>query len=147
MTRIDFYFDVRDELAFVSRLSRKLYYDGVVTKDHPLLIRCSGLSQISSLSDCLHSYSAKDFLPHALLSEEFATYSPILISDSSNIPNWAKDLVVLINLNTAVDEVFSSFKRVVEIVEIGDESKIRGREKYRFYRDRGYQIFNHRIEK
>ena len=86
-------------------------------------------------------------MPHALLSEEFATYSPILISDSSNIPNWAKDLVVLINLNTAVDEVFSSFKRVVEIVEIGDESKIRGREKYRFYRDRGYQIFNHRIEK
>ena len=131
----------------MSRLTRKLYYDEVVTKDHPLVIRCSGLSQAGSLSDYLHSYSAKDFLPHTLLSEEFATYSPILITDASKVPNWAKDLVVFINLNTVVDEVFSSFKRVVEIVEIGDESKIRGREKYRFYRDRGYRIFNHRIEK
>lgn len=86
-------------------------------------------------------------MPHTLLSEKFATYSPILISDTSKVPNWATDLIVLINLNTVVDEFFSSFKRVVEIVEIGDESKIHGREKYRFYRDRGYQIFNHRIEK
>jgi DNA polymerase-3 subunit chi len=39
--------------------------------------------------------------------------------------------------------VFSRFQRLVEIVGRDDEDREAARARFRFYRDRGYEIVNH----
>ena len=52
---------------------------------------------------------------------------------------------VLINLTPAVPLFFSRFARVAEIVGQDEDSKLSARERFRFYRDRGYALESHTI--
>jgi len=54
---------------------------------------------------------------------------------------------LLINLNAQCPAVFSRFERVIEIVSTDDADRELARERYRFYRDRGYEIRNHDMSK
>ncbi|MCZ6854116.1 MAG: DNA polymerase III subunit chi, partial [Gammaproteobacteria bacterium] len=51
---------------------------------------------------------------------------------------------VLINLSDHVPTFFGRFERVAEIV-VGETTN-RGRERYQFYRDRGYPLFDHHLD-
>ena len=52
---------------------------------------------------------------------------------------------VLINLRTDVPSCFDNFQRVVEIIDSSEESRRSGRERFKFYRDNGYDPQTHRI--
>jgi DNA polymerase-3 subunit chi len=52
---------------------------------------------------------------------------------------------VLINLHHAAPRFFSRFQRLVEIVSCADDDRRAARERFRFYRDRGYEIRYHDI--
>jgi len=52
---------------------------------------------------------------------------------------------VLVSLAPQVPECFSRFQRVAEIVGPGDEDKRLARERFRFYRDRGYELQTHNL--
>ena len=53
---------------------------------------------------------------------------------------------VLINLSAEVPLIFSHFERVAEIIPEGEENRNSGRERFRFYRDRGYPLQSHNIK-
>ena len=42
-------------------------------------------------------------------------------------------------------EFFSRYERMIEIVDANLERRAQGRERYRFYRERGYQPSTHNI--
>jgi DNA polymerase-3 subunit chi len=50
---------------------------------------------------------------------------------------------VLVNLGAPVPAQFARFERLVEIVGSEGDELAAGRERYRFYRDRGYVIETH----
>ena len=147
LTRIDFYYDVKDILSFASRLARKLYYEKVISAKHPLVIRCKNQSHCEEVSYSIHNFSKKDFLPCAQFSDKSADLFPIILSTVSEIPLWADDIIVLLNLDTKIEITFSSYRRVIEIVDQTEPNRKKGRERYKFYKERGYEIFGHRVDK
>jgi DNA polymerase-3 subunit chi len=52
---------------------------------------------------------------------------------------------VLINLAGAVPEFFSRYHRVAELVDSNGQRREQGRERFRFYRDRGYELITHQM--
>ena len=52
---------------------------------------------------------------------------------------------VLVNLADQVPLFFSRFTRVAEIVDGDENRKQQARERFRFYRDRGYPLNSHDI--
>ena len=147
MTRIDFYYDVKDILSFASRIARKLHYEKVIAVKHPMVIRCKNQSHCEEVSYSIHNFSKKDFLPCAEFSDERADLFPIILSTVSEVPLWADDIVVLLNLNTQIETTFSSYCRVIEIVDQTELNRQKGRERYKYYKERGYEIFGHRVDK
>jgi DNA polymerase-3 subunit chi len=53
---------------------------------------------------------------------------------------------VLIILTDERPTFYARFKRVIEIVDGDDQSKLNAREHYRFYRDCGYPLQTHTID-
>ena len=147
LTRIDFYYDVKDRLSFASRITRKLYYEKVISAKRPLVIRCKDRSHCEEVSYSIHHFSKKDFLPCADFSDKSADLFPIILSTVSEIPLWVDDIVVLLNLDTKIEITFSSYCRVIEIVDQTELNRQKGRERYKYYKERGYEIFGHRVDK
>ena len=54
---------------------------------------------------------------------------------------------VLINLCEETPAFFSRFHRLIEIVTTDETDRKRARERFRFYRDRGYEIVTHDLAK
>jgi DNA polymerase-3 subunit chi len=52
---------------------------------------------------------------------------------------------VLINLTDEQPLFFSQFNRVAEILDNTDNVKAAGRERYQFYKHRGYELDTHNI--
>ena len=147
LTRIDFYYDVKVILSFASRMARKLYYEKVISAKQPLVIRCKDQSHCEEVSYSIQNFSKKDFLPCAQFSDKSADLFPIILSTVSEIPLWADDIIVLLNLDTKIEMTFSSYCRVIEIVDQIEFNRQQGRERYKYYKERGYEIFGHRVDK
>jgi DNA polymerase-3 subunit chi len=82
----------------------------------------------------------QQFLPNHLVSDELATATPIVI-------DWQGEQLlhdeVLINLQHPQPVFFSRFRRLIEIVGLDEADKAKARIRYKFYRDRGYEIKNY----
>ncbi|MBI3344015.1 MAG: DNA polymerase III subunit chi [Gammaproteobacteria bacterium] len=137
MTRIDFYILEDNHLLFTCRLAEKIY-----TQGQRLYIHCSSEQQAAKLDDLLWSFRQGSFIPHALYKSGQQTDLPIHIGHDAE-PEAGLD--VLINLCQEVPAFFSQFLRIAEIVEPGEPRRQAARERFRFYRDRGYPLESHTI--
>jgi DNA polymerase-3 subunit chi len=52
---------------------------------------------------------------------------------------------LMINLADHVPEYFSRYERVAELVDGHPQRRDLGRDRYRFYRDRGYKLNTHQM--
>lgn len=142
MTRVDFYLlqngvDVEDKMRAACKLADKAFRQG-----HGVYLHTADDSAAQRLDDLLWTYSDDSFVPHALYRAEPAPPSPVLIG-SAPPPPAAHD--VLLSLGAEVPEFFSRFERVIELVGSDDADKARSRERFRFYRDRGYPLQTHPV--
>ncbi|WP_244814100.1 DNA polymerase III subunit chi [Caballeronia sp. Lep1P3] len=135
MTRIDFHTNVGDSLAYACRLARKAYASGrsVVVLAQP--------ERLAAFDEQLWTFAPLEFVPHCMAKSALAQETPVVLaSDLDDVPHHQ----VLVNLGAPVPAQFARFERLVEI--IGDEADelSAGRERFRFYRDRGYAIETHK---
>jgi len=141
MTRIDFY--VLSETARDSRhglackLTEKAYRLG-----HKVYIHAETPGQATEIDEILWTFRAGSFLPHAPYSAEAVADHPVLIGCNLE-PTEHTD--VLVNLAQEVPLFFSRFERVVELVDQDAARRQNARERFRFYRERGYQLESHTI--
>jgi DNA polymerase-3 subunit chi len=140
MTDIDFYIlaseapHAREIMA--CRLAEKVYKLGRTVHIHT-----SSAAESQALDQLLWTFRAGSFVPHTLAAndrDDMAT--PVVIGHAIE-PKQNTD--VLINLGDSVPLFFSRFNRVSEIIT--DREKTAGRERFRFYRDRGYPLKSHKI--
>jgi DNA polymerase-3 subunit chi len=66
--------------------------------------------------------------------------TPVILDGEAAEPGHDQ---ALLNLRTERPPFFSRFQRLIEIVTRDDEDRRLARERYRFYRDRGYEIRSH----
>ncbi len=50
---------------------------------------------------------------------------------------------MLVNLGATTPAFFSRFERLIEVVEANDDERASARERWRFYKDRGYAVQGH----
>ena len=145
MTRIDFYIlgEANDRARHVTacRLSEKAFRQQL-----PVHIHTESSAEAHTLDDLLWTFRGGSFLPHKVIDsgagEPEARNPPITIGYGS-APSL--DEGVLINLASAVPDFFSRFERVIEVVDAGSERRQSGRDRYRFYKDRGYELGTHKL--
>lgn len=146
MTRIDFYILSGDAPAnreqFACRLAEKVYLLG-----QKLYIHTADARQAQEVDKLLWTFKQNSFIPHGIDGECPDSEAAVLIGHDAATENHnhAQAREVLINLAQEIPLFFSSFRRVAEIVDDNVENKGHGRERYRFYRDRGYSLENHTI--
>ncbi len=135
MTEIDFCFNVDDKLGLVCRYALKSLKQGgqlfIFTPDE----KTSG-----EVGRALWGFEQTSFIPHCSNSYAWATETPVIVDHAAQ-PLAHDD--VLLNLAPGHPAFFSRFKRLIEIVGNEEEDKSTARERFRFYRDRGYEIRRH----
>lgn len=132
MTRVEFYFNVSDKLAKTAELCEK-----AVAKGRQLTVFTQDQAMNDALQQQLWQYSATSFLPSKLSEEVTSQFSPIVLDAKGE--NLVQD-DVLINLQTQYPPFFSRFRYLVELVSLDEADKAAARARFRFYRDRGYEV-------
>ena len=139
MTRIDFYFEAEDKLQVACRLSAKATQQRL-----RVLIYTVDETEAQKVDKLLWTWQATGFLPHCMTRSPLAAQTPVLIThDPEDTPHDE----VLLNLHHEWPPAFSRFRRLVEIVGRDDADRKAARSRFRFYRDRGYEIARHDLSK
>ena len=133
MTRVDFYTGSPDKLRTACQLSHKAMQRGV-----RVLVHTPDAATSDALDRLLWHFPATAFIPHCRSHEDAATDMPVVLGHDPGISPPHSEL--LISLNGACLPFFSRFERVIEIVGQDANDVQLGRERFGFYRDRGYEL-------
>lgn len=142
MTRVDFYISTIDkhdnELVTACRLADKAYKQG-----NRIYIHTNDKQQAEQVDDLLWTFRDGSFIPHCMDKDTDADDHPVVIGHGDS-PSEVRD--VLINLSADVPTFFSRFERVAEVVNGKAELREASRERFRFYKERGYELNTHEIK-
>lgn len=132
MTRVEFYFNVTDKLAKATELCER-----AVAKGRQLTVFTQDDAMSHGLQQKLWQHMPASFLPSACPQDDASAYVPIIL-DAVGSHLLQDD--ILINLKTEHPPFFSRFRYLVELVGNDEDDKVAARQRYKFYRDRGYQV-------
>lgn len=135
MTSIDFYFNAADRLQVACRLAGK-----ALAQKKRLLVFAPDPVLAQKVDRMLWTWPATGFVPHCLAEDPLAADTPVIIATE---PETVPACDILLNLAAECPPRFESYDRVLEIVSTGDEDRGAGRVRFKFYRDRGFQIASH----
>lgn len=139
MTKIDFYTGSADKLRTACQLSHKAMQNGV-----KVAFSTRDAAMADALDKLLWQFPASAFIPHCRSDDEDAAQYPVVLNiGNDNFPHF--DL--LINLQDECAAFFSRFDRVIEIVGLDADDSRLGRERFKFYRDRGYELSHTELPK
>lgn len=138
MTAIDFYTHVVDRLEVAARLVAKAF-----AQHGRVRVLTPDAATTELLDRRLWLNPAIAFLPHCRVDSALANETPIWVDHVAEHPGPA---AVLINLGRAPPPFFSRVERLAEIVGLDADDAAAGRERYRFYRERGYELRTHSLE-
>ncbi len=137
MTSIDFYTHVPDRVDVAAR---------IIAKAHAARGSVRVLTPDEATSDALDRrlwlVPPTGFLPHCKIPCSLADETPIWIGHSLEHTGPA---VVLVNLHPEPPPYFSRFERLAEIVGADDADAAAGRERWKFYKARGYELRQHSL--
>ena len=105
------------------------------------------------LDKLLWTFSQGSFIPHLIVTERLSApaVEPVLIGidaaevEDDELAALGENWDLMINLSSRVPTFFSRYARVAEVIDGDPARKQAGREHYRFYRDRGYELNTHNI--
>ena len=93
---------------------------------------------MTELDEQLWTFSEHDFLPHVMLHDPLAAQTPILLTTEDEMESPHHQ--ILINLSDTPPGHFARFERMFEVISSDEADKLAGRERYRFYQQRGYPL-------
>jgi DNA polymerase III subunit chi len=132
VTKVDFYTSSPDKLRTACQLSHKAMQSGL-----RVLLHTPDEATTEALDKLLWHYPTIAFMPHCRSDAATAGEMPVVVGHHSDqLPHSE----LLISLHTTCLPFFSRFERVIEIVSQDPEDARLGRERFGFYRDRGYEM-------
>ena len=131
MTRIDFYRYAEDKQLYACRLAAK------ASRSTRVVVYTPDPAALERFDKSLWSFQATGFVPHCYAHSPLAGETPIVLAASGeSLPHHE----VLLNLADEWPPFFATFTRLLEIVGTEDADKQAGRARYKFYKERGYDI-------
>ena len=141
MTEVDFYVLAADSrqnrYQLACRLSAEARESG-----RRVVIHTTSEEDARHMDRLLWTYQDQSFLPHGRIGRCSAEDNPILIGNGELAE---AEHQLLINLDPEVPTFFSRFERLAECIDGDSAVRVAGRERYRFYRDRGYRLNTHEL--
>ncbi|CAM3915198.1 DNA polymerase III subunit chi [Pseudomonas reidholzensis] len=141
MSQVDFYVLPTDSLSarldFACKLCEKAWRLG-----HRVYLHCQDAAQRAELDQRLWQFKGEAFVPHDLAEAQADAAVALGLGDD---PGSHTDL--LINLGGKVPGFVGRFQRVAEIVVEAPAIREAARERFRFYREQGYALQNHRLQR
>ena len=141
MTEVSFHFNVPDRLGYACRLLRK------ATRQGAHVVVAAPSSTLAQLDRALWTFDPLEFVPHVRVTPG-AAVAPRL----RDTPVWLVEQTVdaghhdvLLNLGLEPPSGFESFARVIEIVATDEQERAAGRERWKHYAGRGYDIKRHEV--
>ncbi|HTL76149.1 MAG TPA: DNA polymerase III subunit chi [Casimicrobiaceae bacterium] len=135
MTTIDFFTNAPEPLKLAGRIIAKAY------RQHgSVRVLTPDASTTAALDRLLWLEPPHAFLPHCRMDSVVANETPIWIDETLAHTGPAS---VLVNLHPDPPPFFSRFERLAEVVGADDAQLAAGRARYRFYRERGYELKQH----
>ncbi|WP_395826005.1 DNA polymerase III subunit chi [Collimonas sp.] len=133
MTQIDFHTNIADKFLYTCRLVRKAR-----SAQRQIVILSNNADDQAILDRALWTFSEHDFLPHVTPEDPLAAQTPIILTadPASELPHHQ----ILINLSGQTPPHFARFERMFEIISLDAADVAGGRERYRFYQQRGYPL-------
>lgn len=135
MTQIDFYTNVADRALTACTLAAKALARGV-----RMMILTVDDAHTQRVDALLWTQPATGFLPHCRAHHRLAPLTPIILD---HVAEPVVHEQVLLNLRDDLPPHFSRFERLIELVSGDATDREQARVRYRFYRDRGYEIRTH----
>lgn len=140
MTRVDFYLGAADKIDIAARVVQK-----ALQQKLRVLVFAPDPATRDRIDKQLWLFPATGFVPHCVDTAPIASETPVLLAAKPVDPPPIDQ--VLVNLADDVAPHFARFERVVEIVSQDDHDKQLARSRYRFYKDRGYALATHDLDK
>ena len=143
--QVDFYVRSgasRDALdGFACRLVEKVWQRG-----HHVLVVTASDAAARRFDDLLWTFRDESFVPHRRIDANDPAAAepasePVIVSTPGT---WGGELDVLLNLTPSVPEEAARAARIAEIVPAEGTGREAGRQRFREYRDRGFEIRTHR---
>ena len=132
MTKIRFYTDVTDQLALMHHLVAQ-----ALSRQRHVTIYVPDRERAMQLSDCLWQHEGDSFFPNVLADAAHAALTPVQLA-------WQPDQIrqddLLFNCQATLPKFFSRFRHVFELIGTDETEKAAARQRWAFYRDRGYEI-------
>jgi DNA polymerase-3 subunit chi len=139
--RIDFYVlpDHKENgrALLACRLADKAYRLG-----HTVYLFTASEAQAAALDDLLWTFRQDSFVPHERYPAVSQEVSPVLIGTASPVEVNAQ---ILINCTEALPEGFEHYERIMELVDSKAEVLAKSRERFRQYRERGFNPETHKL--
>ena len=132
MTQIFFYHNATDRLAAAAALIGK-----AAMQKKSLLVYAPDSEIASTLDRQLWTQQPTGFVPHVRSNSPLAAETPVVIADTLDSPMQSERLF---NLSAEIPPGFSRFTSVIEVIGQEDAERHAGRERVKFYKDRGYEI-------
>lgn len=137
MTTIDFYTHCADRFEVAAKLVAKAW-----TQHGRVRVLTPDAAVTSEFDRFLWQWPATGFVPHCRLDSPLAAETPVLVDHALEHQGPA---AVLINLHPSPPPFFSRFERLAEIVGAGETDAAAGRERWKFYQARGYEMRPHNL--
>lgn len=137
MTTIDFYTHCEDRHEVAAKLVAKAW-----AQHGSVRVLTEDAAETDALDRYLWQVPATGFMPHCRLASALAAETPIIVD---HVQEHSGPAVVLINLHPSPPPFFSRFERLADIVGTGERSLAEGRERWRFYHSRGYELRPHNL--
>ena len=141
LTKVDFYIlpsaEPSARLDFAFKLTEKAWRLG-----HRVYLHCSDSAQRQDLDERLWRFKGESFVPHTNTEDQ---PDGTIVMGLSEAPASHQDL--LINLDLKVPEFFKRFARVAEVVVEDPAVRLAARESFRFYREHGYPLQDHKLQR
>lgn len=135
MTKIFFYHGMPDRLPYAARLIA-----GAWAQKKAITVYAPDQNLAQQLDQMLWAQHATGFIPHCMGDSPLAVETPILITRSeAELARSAQDQRLL-NLSDELPPGFARFESLVEVVSQEDVVRLGGRERVKFYRERGYEV-------
>jgi DNA polymerase-3 subunit chi len=132
VTRISFLHGAADRIQAAAQWLQQAW-----AERPPVLVYVPDGAQAAQLDRLLWTQPALSFLPHCRIDSPLAGETPILLTDTLD---GALQENCLLNLGNTLPATFSRFEHLVEIVSTDDTDRLPARERFKFYRERGYAV-------
>lgn len=138
MTQVSFYTHAGSKQGVARQLIAKAWEQKL-----NVLVYTPDAAVASEIDRLLWAQPALSFIPHCADDHPLARKTPILIGTHAEALIRAD---VIVNLDSQPPSVFSRFDRLLEIVTTEPSDLAASRQRYRYYKERGYDLVTHDLQ-